>query len=157
MSSQPLEFRATFRSRLPDLHHQVELFRDPKEVGDSRNIQELAEDVRILQLCLAGVMTPAARLTFRATTYAELFKDMAEMLENLKESPHRVEWLADAAQERITAAREVLTWFPDEAAVSTAQQELATMKSRHVAVPRAAAVALLEKLDVLTRAAAQSG
>lgn len=65
MSSQPLEFRASFRSRLSDLYHQVELFRDP------------AQDVRILQLCLGGGMTPAARLTLRATTYAQLFQAAA--------------------------------------------------------------------------------
>lgn len=156
VSSQPLEFRSTFRSRLPNLHCHVELFRDPKEVGNSRNIQELTEDLRVLQLCLGGIMTPAARLTFRASTYAELFKEVSEMVEHLEESPHRAEWLADAAQERIVAGREALTWFPDEAALSAARQELAVMQSTRTALPRAAAIALLEKLEAIVRAAQQS-
>jgi hypothetical protein len=69
----------------------VELFQDPKEVGDSSNIEEVSEDLRILQLWLGGVTTHAARLTFCATTYAELFADISEMVQHLEKSPDRPE------------------------------------------------------------------
>lgn len=152
--SVPLEFRKQVHDRLENLLFHAELpQRDPKELGDSENLRELGDDVRFMQAYLSGLYPPALRTRLRAITYSEAFRDLAGLLVDIERHPGIKEMHIDLSEGLIEASREALSWFPDEASLSAARRELGESERVFQMMPRAAASAMLEKVDAFAKAA----